>query len=90
MMSIKRSGGPAHCCPEENTANEILDVLSHLKGLFHGRARLDEQARFSERDLAKKCTMVLVRDVEAMRDLGADKETIIGTLQVAIEALRTP
>ena len=88
-MSIKRSGGSARRSPAENTANEILDVLSHLKGLFHGPARLDEQARLSERDLAKKCTMVLVRNVEEMRDLGADKEMIIGTLQVAIEALRT-
>ena len=71
-------------------ATNILDHLSHLKRLLHEQVRLDEKTRFSERDRAEQCVMVLVRAVEEMRALGADKQMIVGTLQVAIEALPGP
>ena len=40
MMSNKRNGGSVHRSPDENTATEILDILSYLNGLFMGRRGL--------------------------------------------------
>ena len=71
-------------------ATSILDVLSRLKWMLHQQARVDEREHLSERDRATQSLMVLMRAVEEMRALGADQEMIVGSLQVAAEALDGP